>query len=238
MPSSKEHREHTFSIYGVDGASIHKWMDEPWRLYGPSHRKVRHDKNQELPQALIDEHGAKLAKNIMIDHILLDQGQENNEKDDLEQLAETISVLREKLEELYKTINSKNREINALKNKAYETKEKRRKWKRDFIEKWCDVYSEMLEETIKKFYIYKGTLEFRCPDSLHEKTINEIENFYKCFYLFDAPYDRRWNNETIIEDFGYEVMISVFETIRKGVNREVAVFEKEMLNNRFDDDLK
>ena len=43
MPNLEEHSKHTFERYGVEGKEIHKWMDEPSRIYSTSHRQFRHD---------------------------------------------------------------------------------------------------------------------------------------------------------------------------------------------------
>jgi len=73
MPSLTEHCMFTKKRYGVTGRDIHKWMDEPVKLYGPNHRMVRHDKYQELPFSFIEKYGNELAYNIMLDHLLADQ---------------------------------------------------------------------------------------------------------------------------------------------------------------------
>lgn len=72
MPNNDEHSKHTYDIYGVRGEEIHKWMDEPSRLYGASHRKTRHDPDQSIPKIFVEKYGEELARNIIIDHILLD----------------------------------------------------------------------------------------------------------------------------------------------------------------------
>jgi len=67
-----EHCNLTFSRYGVYGRDIHIWMDEPIKLYGPNHRHVRHDPNQQIPIEFILKYGLELARNIMLDHLLED----------------------------------------------------------------------------------------------------------------------------------------------------------------------
>jgi len=74
MPSNEEHQEHTFQRYGIRAEDIHRWMDEPWVLYGQQHRWTRHDL-KIIPKVFIDKYGEELTKQIMIDHILLDQKQ-------------------------------------------------------------------------------------------------------------------------------------------------------------------
>ena len=73
MPNNEEHCKHTLNLYGVRGEDIHRWMDEPSQLYGSSHRWVRHDKYQEVPESFIKKYGETLARDIMMDHILADQ---------------------------------------------------------------------------------------------------------------------------------------------------------------------
>ena len=73
MPSLREHCKQSLDIYGVSGEEIHKWMDEPVKLYGgTSHRNERHDKDQDLPVSFIKKYGTTTARNIMLDHLLLD----------------------------------------------------------------------------------------------------------------------------------------------------------------------
>ena len=54
-------------------------MDEPYELYGPSHRWIRHDIRKlrsdprYIPQEFVDKYGLELTRNIMVDHILLDK---------------------------------------------------------------------------------------------------------------------------------------------------------------------
>lgn len=72
MPCNKVHSQQSLDLYGVDCAELHKWMDEPWQLFGCSHRKVRHSPTQSIPEKLIEMYGAEIARNAMLDHIMLD----------------------------------------------------------------------------------------------------------------------------------------------------------------------
>jgi len=47
-------------------------MDEPSRLYGPSHRWSRHDP-KFIPWFAIEKYGEELARAIMEDHVILDR---------------------------------------------------------------------------------------------------------------------------------------------------------------------
>ena len=60
MPSNEEHAEHSFKRYGVRASDIHRWMDEPWKIYGEKHRWTRH-KADFIPQMFIDKYGEELA---------------------------------------------------------------------------------------------------------------------------------------------------------------------------------
>jgi hypothetical protein len=81
MPGNEEHCVATLERYGVRAEEVHRWMDEPCRLYGVSHRKTRHDFNQPIPDEFVRRYGEAMARNIMNDHILmdLDSGQLSNQ---------------------------------------------------------------------------------------------------------------------------------------------------------------
>jgi len=73
MPSNKDHSEYTYDKYGVTGSDLHKWIDDPVREHGPSHRKYRHSSGTKLPKRFIDKYGGKLARKIHESHIELDK---------------------------------------------------------------------------------------------------------------------------------------------------------------------
>jgi hypothetical protein len=75
----EEHSKFTFSKYGVRGEDIHTLMNEPSILWGLKHKHNRHIPNQSIPNSFIEKYGETLAKNIMIDHIILDQESENKD---------------------------------------------------------------------------------------------------------------------------------------------------------------
>jgi hypothetical protein len=79
MPNLEEHCKHCLERYGVEGRTIHKWIDEPARYYGKAHRELRHD--LETANYVAEEFGAEcgegakgqyLAKLCYFDHIFLD----------------------------------------------------------------------------------------------------------------------------------------------------------------------
>lgn len=74
MPNNEEHAQHSYQRYGLYAEDLHQWMDEPSRLYGPSHRWVRHQNNdvRNPPQIYVDEYGLERTRDVMMDHILLD----------------------------------------------------------------------------------------------------------------------------------------------------------------------
>ena len=72
MPSNDEHCRRTKKRYGVRGEDIHRWMDEPVKLYGSKHRKSRHTTDY-IPLMFIEKYGRDLTTLIMEDHILADR---------------------------------------------------------------------------------------------------------------------------------------------------------------------
>ena len=75
MPNHEEHCRHTKKLYGVRADDVHTWMDAPSAIYGSSHRWTRHDLAL-VPKKFLDKYGEELAKQIMLDHILLDRNSE------------------------------------------------------------------------------------------------------------------------------------------------------------------
>jgi len=70
----EEHCQHSLKRYGVRGDEIHKWIDEPVRIAGRSHRQFRHDL-ASLPMAVKmfeAKYGADTVKNIFLDHLSAD----------------------------------------------------------------------------------------------------------------------------------------------------------------------
>src|SRR5208283_5650004 len=74
MPSHEEHCKHSFERYGVRGDDIHTWIDEPCRIYGVSHRKVRHglDDLDIAVKTFGAKYGDDMVRNIYLDHQFLD----------------------------------------------------------------------------------------------------------------------------------------------------------------------
>ena len=149
MPQFREHCEYTLNRYGVDGASIHKWMDEPAKIQGPSHRKFRHISDQKIPQFLIEEYGHNLARNIMIDHIMLDSETKTGARllSDTPQLRQKIRRLeQEKLELIKENLEL----INKFDKKIYEIEQVikinpqiEEKLKNSNTVTWNDVFNEI-----------------------------------------------------------------------------------------------
>ena len=71
MPSHEEHRQDSLKRYGKRFDELHRWMDEPSTVLGPSHRKYRHDPNK-TPQIAKVLFGP-LADQACLDHIRLDE---------------------------------------------------------------------------------------------------------------------------------------------------------------------
>ena len=71
MASHADHCKHSLKRYGRTFSDLHRWMDEPSTLLGPSHRNFRHDPNETPVEAkrLFGE----LAEHACLDHIRLDE---------------------------------------------------------------------------------------------------------------------------------------------------------------------
>jgi hypothetical protein len=71
MPNHEEHCQDSLRRYGKTFSELHKWMDEPSTILGPSHRKYRHDPNT-TPKVARQLFGP-LADQACLDHIRLDE---------------------------------------------------------------------------------------------------------------------------------------------------------------------
>ncbi len=71
MPSNEEHSESTFINLGQRASDLHRWMDDPWKTHGQTHRRYRHNPSQP-PEWAIRLYGRELTQNIMRDHVELD----------------------------------------------------------------------------------------------------------------------------------------------------------------------
>jgi hypothetical protein len=71
MPNKEEHSKSTYQKLRVWASDLHRWMDEPWKSYGRSHREIRHDPN-EPPEWAIKKFGLAMTQKIMRDHVELD----------------------------------------------------------------------------------------------------------------------------------------------------------------------
>ena len=71
MPNNEEHSKSTYHKLGVWASDVHRWMDEPWKSYGRSHREIRHDPDAP-PQWAVEKYGLALTRKIMKDHVELD----------------------------------------------------------------------------------------------------------------------------------------------------------------------
>lgn len=71
MPNNEEHSKSTYQKLGVWASDVHRWMDEPWKSYGRSHREIRHDPDAP-PEWAVEKYGLALTQKIMSDHVELD----------------------------------------------------------------------------------------------------------------------------------------------------------------------
>jgi len=78
MPDLEEHCKQTKEQYGIEGRDIHSWMDEPCKIFGGSHRKVRHDVTgiKDAYRIFSTKYPREDIERIMTAHILLDANYE------------------------------------------------------------------------------------------------------------------------------------------------------------------
>ncbi len=69
MPSNEIHGLIDKLLFGKDGKSIHRWMDEPYKWMGKEHRKVRHD---VFTVAMLGMTKGKEAAQHAVSHIVTD----------------------------------------------------------------------------------------------------------------------------------------------------------------------
>jgi len=70
MPTHEEHCQHSLVRYGKTFSELHRWMDEPSTMLGPSHRMHRHDP-ENTPREAKQLFG-EMADQACLDHIRLD----------------------------------------------------------------------------------------------------------------------------------------------------------------------
>jgi len=170
MPSYDEHCKQSFERYGITGEEIHEWMDEPCKIYGSAHRKVRHDPNQQLPAFLIHRYGADLARNIMIDHVLLDTSTKTGdsllfkESESISQISKNMK--KDDLAELFKEIE----QICAELEKEREQREKEEAKK----QYWRNRYQELIEK--EYLWNYNWWLEHTNLEWM--QSMEDMDSFY------------------------------------------------------------
>ena len=79
MPNLEEHCKHCLDLFGYEGREVHKWLDEPSRYYGGSHRVLRHDRDTAIMIGKMfgkyygeGIEGQIIAQGIFFAHIFLD----------------------------------------------------------------------------------------------------------------------------------------------------------------------
>lgn len=74
MPDHETHCLHSLNRYGVRGDEIHTWLDEPSRIFGGSHRQLRHgyETINEAVAMFGTKYGAEVVRNIVTDHWIAD----------------------------------------------------------------------------------------------------------------------------------------------------------------------
>lgn len=74
MKTVDEHSKHTLDCYNIEGRDIHTWIDEPCKLFGPSHRRVRHDVEglKDAIKVFSNKYSEIEITKVYVDHVLAD----------------------------------------------------------------------------------------------------------------------------------------------------------------------
>jgi len=72
MPSVERHCKSTRMRYGREAKDFHHWIDEPLKVCGGGHRRYRHKSDIAIPQEFILKYGEGVCRDILLDHIILD----------------------------------------------------------------------------------------------------------------------------------------------------------------------
>jgi hypothetical protein len=72
LPQNEKHKKYTKQRLGITGWDTHRWMDEPWRIFGLDHRMFRHEPWVWLPYFFINKYNKRLARLIVWTHLELD----------------------------------------------------------------------------------------------------------------------------------------------------------------------
>ncbi len=143
MPSLEEHCKHTLKRFKVEGRDIHKWLDEPSRVYGGIHREFRHDEETIIIIGKLfgDLYGVDIAQAIALDHIIADHEEAIKKRNErtTEQLVEIKNYKVEKTK--YK---KKKQELTRLIKGTINLPEIKTSSMRDYLETVCSDQSSAL----------------------------------------------------------------------------------------------
>jgi len=106
MSSLKIHEEFSLEKYGKKFTELHQWMDEPVKIYGPSHRRYRHNIKRTPKEA--KELFGEDADLACIDHIVLDRIEEKDTEQKIATVITRITI----------TLNNLLKEYSAFTNKS------------------------------------------------------------------------------------------------------------------------
>lgn len=131
MPDHEEHCLHSEKRYGIRGADIHQWIDEPSQIAGGSHRNYRHDLESITIaiEAFGKIYGAEMVENIFLDHLKTDSEKNRKNKKQKQTTAQGAKVwTKEEDDYLFLNFMEKNdNELEAnLKTKTVYSIRKRR----------------------------------------------------------------------------------------------------------------
>ena len=89
MPLFKEHGDQSEKLYGVRGDDLHEWIDAPVVIDGPKHRSFRHSANCVILH-MFNKYGEKLARNILLDHLVLNKIEDEGASEYAEAMKEKV----------------------------------------------------------------------------------------------------------------------------------------------------
>jgi hypothetical protein len=211
MPNLEEHCKHTLKRYGFEGREVHKWLDEPSRVYGGIHRGFRHDEKTVILAGKLfgKDYGEGIvgdgkAQTTALDHIRLDL------EDSLRKRLERNEVLTPEL-------------------KAYEEEIPKYEQKTVELKKLVDEYSKLPEISTREISEY---LEVRFGNKKPEsKALAEIALRHWQSYLLTRDNTNREIDDKDIFRFISQLKKKVNATTRSNYLGQLVPYFKHAYND-------
>ncbi|MGD6852476.1 MAG: hypothetical protein ACQCN6_10505 [Candidatus Bathyarchaeia archaeon] len=235
MPDNEIHCKHTLENYGIDGKEIHIWIDEPCKIYGSSHRQVRHNVEgiKDAVRIFGAKYGEEIVKKVMIDHILLDAEFEKQNKV-IEGIVEIKPIQtvkrREDLEKEENTNANKELKISEIKTKdikdylrfKFLDKEEKQFW---------NAYSALI--SWERFCLNRDNpyspIELNDLAKYTEFLKNKSENNTASSYLHYLIAYFKFNNDIELSNFGRELKKGFGKLITKAKKQQRPIPEQDII---------